>query len=165
MSKKSGKSKSGLISTNKTVAENRRARFEYFIEEKFECGIMLKGSEVKSLRQGQCSINEAHAFERNGEIFIHNMHITEYSQAGAHLQHDPAREKKLLLRGAEIRKLIGSVTRAGYTLIPLRVYFNDKGIAKLELGLAKGKKLHDKRETEKQRDWNKQKQRLVKERG
>ena len=163
MAKKSGKNKSGLISTNKTVAENRRAKFEYFIEEKFECGLMLKGSEVKSLRHGQCSINEAHAFERGEEIFIHNMHIPEYSQAGPHLQHEPAREKKLLLRSSEIKKLIGSVARAGYTLVPLRVYFNDKGIAKLELGLAKGKKLHDKRETEKQRDWNKQKSRVMKD--
>lgn len=163
MVKKSGKNKSGLISTNRTVAENRRAKFEFFIEETFECGLMLKGSEVKSLRLGQCSINESHAFERNGEIFLHNMHIPEYSQAGSHLQHDTKREKKLLLRASEIKKLIGSVSRSGYTLVPLRVFFNDKGLAKLELGLGKGKKLHDKRETEKQRDWNKQKARVMKD--
>lgn len=157
------KGKSGLLSINCTVCENKRARYEYEIIETYEVGLMLTGSEVKSLRTGQCSITEAHAFERNGEFFLHNMHVTEYSQSGKHLQHNPKREKKLLLHKAEMRTLIGGVTRSGYTLVPLKVFFNGKGIAKLDLALAKGKKLHDKRETEKNRDWTRQKQRIMKD--
>lgn len=158
-------SRSGLISTNRTVAENRRARFEYHIEEKFEAGIALSGTEVKSLRLGQCSLNESHAGPKGGEMWLWNAHIPEYQQAGHHLQHDPKRTRKLLLKQREIRKLIGAVQREGYTIVPLRLYFNGRGLAKVEIALAKGKKSHDKRETVKQRDWGRQKQRIMRERG
>lgn len=163
--KKNAKSKSGMISTNQTVAENRRARFDYVIEDKFEAGIMLVGTEVKSLRLGQCSLNEAHVGPHNGEIWAFNVNIPEYQQASQGLQHDPKRAKKLLLKKKEVNKLLGSVQREGYTIVPLRLYFNDRGLAKLEIALAKGKQLHDKRETQKKRDWNKQKQRVMRDRG
>ncbi len=161
---KKNKSKSGLISTNQTVAENRRAKFDYHIEEKFECGIVLMGSEVKSLRRGGASINEAHAAEKNGEMWLYNAHIAENQFSGKHLQHEPRRIRKLLLHRKEINKLMGAVNKQGYTIVPLRIYFNDKGLAKVEIALAKGKKLYDKRETEKSRDWGRQKQRLLKTR-
>ncbi len=161
---KKNKSKSGLISTNQTVAENRRAKFDYHIEEKFECGIVLMGSEVKSLRRGGASINEAHAAEKNGEMWLYNAHIAENQFSGKHLQHEPRRIRKLLLHRKEINKLMGAVNKQGYTIVPLRIYFNDKGLAKVEIALAKGKKLYDKRETEKSRDWGRQKQRLLKAR-
>lgn len=165
MAKKQNKRKSGLISINATVAENRRARFDYHLEEKFEAGIELAGTEVKSLRHGQCSINEAYVGPKGSEIYIFNANIPEYQQAGSHLQHTPNRARRLLLRKKEINKLIGAVSREGYTIIPTRLYFNDKGRAKLEIALAKGKKLHDKRETMKKRDWGRDKQRLMKDRG
>lgn len=165
MSKKKKNAKSGMISTNQTVAENRRARFDYSIEDKFEAGIMLVGTEVKSLRLGQCSLNEAHIGPQKGEIWAFNVNIPEYQQASQGLQHDPKRPKKLLLKKKEVNKLMGSVQREGYTIVPLRLYFNDRGLAKLEIALVKGKQLHDKRETKKQRDWNKQKQRVMRERG
>ncbi len=161
---KKNKSKSGLISTNQTVAENRRAKFDYHIEEKFECGIALTGSEVKSLRRGGASINEAHAAEKNGEMWLYNAHIAENQFSGKHLQHEPRRKRKLLLHRKEINKLMGAVNKQGYTIVPLRIYFNDKGLVKVEIALAKGKKLYDKRETEKSRDWGRQKQRLLKTR-
>ncbi len=154
-----------MLSTNVTVADNRRARFDYHIEEKFEAGIELAGTEVKSLRLGQCSINESYVGPKGNAIYVFNMQIPEYQQAGRHLQHEPKRLRKLLLRRREINKLIGSVTREGYTIVPLRIYFNARGIAKMEIALAKGKKLHDKRETIKQRDWGRQKQKLLKEKG
>ncbi len=150
-----------MISTNQTVADNRRARFDYQIEDKFEAGIALTGTEVKSLRMGQCSINESYVGPKNGEIFLFNCHIPEYPQAGPHLQHEPRRIRKLLLKKREMDKLFGAVAREGYTIIPIRVYFNKTGLAKLEIGLAKGKKQHDKRQTIKERDWNKQKQRIL----
>ena len=165
MSKNKKKSKSGLISINHTVAENRRARYDYAIEDKFEAGIMLLGTEVKSLRLGQCSINEAHVAVHKGEIWAFNVNITEYQQASQNLQHDPKRQKKLLLNKREVNKLMGAVQREGYTIVPLRLYFNERGMAKLEIALAKGKKLHDKRQTEKNRDWNKQKQRVMRDKG
>ena len=161
MSKKKSTSKSGLISTNKTVADNKRARFDYVIEDKFEAGIMLAGTEVKSLRHGQCSINEAYVGPKDGEIWAFNINIPEYQQASQALQHEPQRPRKLLLHKREVDKLLGSVNRGGYTIVPLRLYFNKRGMVKLEIALAKGKKLHDKRETEKKRDWNKQKQRIL----
>lgn len=164
MSKKKDDNKSGLISNNKTVAENKRARFEYHIEDTFEAGIMLAGTEVKSLRLGQCSIKEAHVGPKGNAMYLWNAHIPEYQQAGAHLQHEPKRPRKLLLHAREIKKLSGSITREGYTIVPLRLYFNGRGLAKLEIALAKGKKLHDKRETTKERDWGREKQRLLKER-
>ena len=160
--KKSEKKKGGLISTNKTVGENRRARFDYTIEDKFEAGIMLVGTEVKSLRHGQCSVAEAYVGPKGSEIWAFNINIPECQQASEHLQHEPQRPRKLLLHKREVEKLLGSVNRGGYTIVPLRLYFNGRGIAKLEIALAKGKKLHDKRETEKKRDWNKQKHKILK---
>jgi SsrA-binding protein len=159
------KKKSALLSVNETIADNRRARYEYTFEEKFEAGIQLAGTEVKSLRHGQCSINEAYVGPRKGEIWIFNLHIPEYAPAGAHLQHEPKRPRRLLLHKKQVDKLLGAVTREGYTIIPTRMYFNGRGLAKLEIALAKGKKIHDKRETEKQRDWNRDKRRIMKERG
>lgn len=165
MAKKKDK-KSGLISTNQTVADNRRARFDYHLEDKFEAGIVLTGTEVKSLRHGQCSLNESHvAADRTGELYLYNAHIPEYNQAGPHLQHAPRRPRKLLLKARELGRLIGSVTREGYTIVPTRLYFNAKGLAKVEIALAKGKKEHDKRDTEKARDWGRQKQKLLRDKG
>lgn len=159
------KGKSGLLSTNATVAENRRARFDYAVEDTFEAGIELTGTEVKSLRHGQCSINEAYVGPKGDEIYLFNANIPEYQQAGPKLQHEPARIRRLLLHRKEINKLLGSVTREGYTIVPLKMYFNNRGIAKLLIGLAKGKKQHDKRETIKKRDWGREKQRIMKEKG
>lgn len=164
MAKKTEK-KSGMISTNKTVADNRKAFYNYHIEDKFEAGLMLTGTEVKSLRLGQCSLKEAHVGPHKGDLVLINAHIPEYQQAGTHLQHEPGRIRKLLLHKKEIDKLLGSVTRGGYTIIPLRLYFNDKGLAKLEIALAKGKQLHDKRDTSKQRDWERDKARLMRDKG
>ncbi|MCB9996480.1 MAG: SsrA-binding protein SmpB [Rhodospirillales bacterium] len=155
-------SKSGLISTNATVAENRRAKFDYHLEEKFEAGIELVGTEVKSLRHGQCSINEAYVGPKGEEILLFNANIPEYQQAGSHLQHTPNRTRRLLLHKREINKLLGAVTREGYTIVPTKLYFNARGMAKIEIALAKGKKQHDKRETIKNRDWGREKQRLLK---
>lgn len=165
MSSKKKDKKSGLLSVNVTVADNRKAFFDFHIEEKFEAGIMLKGTEVKSLRMGQCSLKESHVGPHKGEMWLMNSHIPEYNQAGAHLQHDPKRWRKLLIKKKEMDKLMGGVQREGYTIVPLRLYFNAKGLAKLEIGLAKGKKLHDKRESEKARDWNRDKARLMREKG
>lgn len=151
-------------SVRKVVAENRKARFSYFIEDTFEAGIALEGSEVKSLRQGKANISEAYATEEGGEIWLINAYIPEYLQANR-LNHETRRPRKLLLHKREAQKLIGAVQREGMTLVPLRIYFNEKGLAKLELALARGKKLHDKRETEKARDWQRQKSRLLRERG
>lgn len=151
-----------MLSTNATVAENRRARFDYHLEEKFEAGIALVGTEVKSLRLGQCSLNESYVGPKGSDIYLFNANIPEYQQAGRHLQHEPARPRRLLLHKKEINKLIGSVTREGYTIVPTRLYFNARGKVKLEIALAKGKKQHDKRETTKQRDWGREKQRLLK---
>ncbi|HEY8190551.1 MAG TPA: SsrA-binding protein SmpB [Micavibrio sp.] len=153
--------KAAMISINQTVADNRRARYDYFLEEKFEAGIVLTGTEVKSLRLGQCSLNESYAVDKGSEIWLLNAHIPEYMQAAAHFQHAPKRPRKLLLKQKEINRLIGAVTREGYTLIPVRLYFNGRGIAKLEIALAKGKKEYDKRDTIKKRDWGREKQRLM----
>jgi SsrA-binding protein len=151
-------------SVRKVVAENRKARFSYFIDDTFEAGIILGGSEVKSLRLGRANIQDAYATEQGGEIFLINAYIPEYLQANR-FQHETRRPRKLLLHKREANKLMGAVQREGMTLIPLRIYFNDKGRAKLELALARGKKLHDKRETEKARDWERQKGRLMRDRG
>lgn len=152
-----------LISVNHTVAENRRARFEYFLEEKFEAGIVLTGTEVKSLRHGQCSLSEAFAGDKNGEVWLYKSYIAPYNPAGAHLQHDPTRPRKLLLKKKETDKMLGSIKRDGYTLIPVSLYFNSRGIAKVQLALAKGKQDHDKREAIKERDWNREKRRVLKD--
>jgi SsrA-binding protein len=149
---------------HKVVADNRKARHLYFIESTVEAGIMLKGSEVKSLRGGKGNIAESHAQAKDGEIFLFNSYIPEYTEANR-FNHEPRRVRKLLLRKTEVRKLSVAVQREGMTLVPLRVYFNPRGIAKIELGLAKGKKLHDKRETEKSRDWDRDKARLLRAKG
>lgn len=146
------------------VAQNRRARFDYFIEDTLEAGLMLTGSEVKSLRSGKASIVESYAAEEGGAIWLINSHIPEYPGA-KHFGHAPRRHRKLLLHKREIERLSGQIKREGVTLVPLDLYFNEKGIAKLTLGLAKGKKQVDKRETIKARDWQRDKARLMRERG
>jgi SsrA-binding protein len=148
----------------KLVAENRKARFSYEIGDTFEAGIALTGSEVKSLRTGRANIADSYASDEGGELFLINAHIAEYTQAGR-ANHSPTRPRKLLLHRKEIGKLAGAIQREGMTVVPLKLYFNQRGIAKVLLGLAKGKKLHDKRETEKRRDWDRQKGRLMREKG
>ena len=165
MAKKTDKKKSGMISTNQTVAVNKQARFNYAIEDTFEAGIMLVGTEVKSLRLGHANIAESYVGPKDGEIWIFNMNIPEYQQAGPKMQHEPQRPRKLLLHKREVDKLLGSGSRAGYAIIPTKIYFNKKGLAKLEIGLGKGKQLHDKRETIKRRDWNRDKARIMKDKG
>jgi len=146
------------------VAQNRRARHDYFIQDTLEAGLMLKGSEVKSLRAGRCSLNEAYAAEQRGELYLLNAHIPEYAPAGV-FGHEAKRERKLLLNKREMARLGEAVNRKGMTLVPLSIYFSDRGIAKLELALAEGKQRHDKRDTVKERDWQRQKARLLRERG
>ena len=148
----------------KTVAENRRARFEYFIEDTFEAGIALSGTEVKSLRFGEGSIAESYAYVNDGEAWLVNANIPEFSH-GNRFNHEPKRPRKLLLHQREIEKMIGAVERKGMTLIPLSIYFNGRGRAKVELALAKGKQTHDKRQTIKDRDWQRDKARLMREKG
>ena len=148
----------------KVVAENRRARFDYFVEERFEAGIELQGTEVKALRGGEGSIAESYALVEGEEVWLINSHIPQY-RAGSWMNHEPRRKRKLLLRGKEIDKLQGAITRQGLTLVPLSVYFNTRGRAKVELALAKGKKVHDKRETIKERDWKREQGRLLSQRG
>ena len=149
---------------NKVVAHNRRARFNYEIGETFEAGIALTGSEVKSLRLGRATIAESYADTRGGEVWLVNANIPEYVQAGR-FNHAPKRPRKLLLHRREIDKLAGGVERDGMTIVPLRMYFNERGRAKIELALARGKKLHDKRETEKKRTWEREKGRLMRMKG
>jgi len=148
----------------RNVAENRKARFNYFIDETFEAGIVLTGTEVKSLRTGKANIGDAYASAETGELYLINSYISEYEQ-GNRFNHEPRRPRKLLMHRRQIGKLLGQLKKGGSTLVPLRLYFNDRGIAKVELGLARGKKLHDKRETEKERDWQREKGRLMRERG
>ena len=148
----------------KVVAENRKARFNYSIEDTIEAGVMLTGTEVKSARNGKSTIAESYADSKGGEIWLVNANIPEYLQANR-FNHEPRRPRKLLLHKRQINKLIGAIEREGMTLIPLKMYFNEQGRLKLELALAKGKKLHDKRETEKKRDWSREKSRLLRARG
>ncbi|MAY63743.1 MAG: SsrA-binding protein [Rhizobiales bacterium] len=148
----------------KVVAENRKARFNYEIQETFEAGLELTGTEVKSLREGAANIAESYASYEDGEMWLINSYLPEYLQ-GNRFNHDPRRRRKLLLKAREIARLSDAVARDGMTLIPLKIYFNSRGMAKLLLALGKGKKLHDKRETEKKRDWNRQKARLIREHG
>lgn len=145
---------------HRVVAQNRRARFDYFIVEEFEAGIVLAGSEVKSLRLGKASINESHAAEMKGDIYLFNVNIPEYVQANQ-FNHEAKRPRKLLLKSREIKKLIGAIQRKGMTLIALSIYFNKKGLAKVSLALAKGKNVVDKRETIKERDWQRDKSRVL----
>lgn len=146
------------------IAVNRKARFNYEIGETFEAGIALTGTEVKSLRVGKATIAESYADARGNEIWLVNANIPEYLQANRY-NHEPKRPRKLLLHRRQINKLIGAIEREGMTLVPLKLYFNPKGRAKLDLALARGKKLHDKRETEKKRDWQREKGRLLRQRG
>ena len=148
----------------KVVAENRRARYDFFIEDKFEAGLMLTGTEVKSLRFGSGTIAEAYAEVKDEEVWLINANIPEWSHGNRH-NHEPKRPRKLLLNRREINKFYAAVMRKGMTIVPLSVYFNSKGRAKIELALAKGKKAPDKRATEKDRDWKRQQGRLLREHG
>ena len=148
----------------KIVAENRKARYEYFIDDVVEAGIALAGTEVKALRQGEGSIGEAYAELKDGQMWLVNANIPEFSHGNRH-NHEPKRPRKLLMHARQISKFNGAVTRQGMTVIPLMIYFNDRGMAKVELALAKGKKLHDKRDTEKTRDWKRDAARIMRERG
>jgi SsrA-binding protein len=148
----------------KVVAENRRARYDYAIEDDLECGIVLQGSEVKSLRQGGANIAESYAAVENGELWLVNSYVAPYEQAKT-WGHDERRRRKLLVNKRELARLWNETQRKGMTLVPLVLYFNHKGIAKLKIGIARGKKKADKRETEAKRDWQRQKQRLLKELG
>jgi SsrA-binding protein len=146
------------------VAENRKARHEYFITDSWEAGIALLGSEVKSLRVGQSNITESYASFEDGGLWLINAYIAEYKGA-ALFQHEPRRKRKLLLHAGELKKMKLAIERKGMTLVPLELYFNAKGIAKLKIGLAEGKKLHDKREDAAKRDWDRQRARLMREKG
>ena len=146
----------------KIIAENRRARFDYAIEEDLEVGIMLQGSEVKSLRQGSANIAESYAAVENGELWLVNCYIAPYAQAKT-WGHEERRRRKMLASKRQLSRMWNATQRQGMTLVPIVMYFNDKGLVKLKLGIAKGKKLADKRETSAERDWNRQKQRLLKQ--
>jgi SsrA-binding protein len=156
--------RAGAAGPTRLIAANRRARFAYEILETVEAGLALEGSEVKSLRAGKASLAEAYATENRGELYLINAHIPEYTAANRQ-NHAPRRPRKLLLHKREMARLIGAVQKEGMTLVPLRLYFNARGIAKLELALGRGKKLHDKRETQKARDWARDKARVLRERG
>ena len=165
--KSAGKKKAGSgpdgVENGKTVAQNRKARHNYFIEEVIEAGIVLTGTEVKSLRGGQASINESYATVKAGEIFLLNAYIPEYTKSNAKWQHEVRQPRKLLLHKNEMTKLVAAVQRKGVTLIPLSIYFNKRGIAKVGLGIAGGKKQQDKREDLKKRDWQREKSRIMRE--
>ena len=150
-------------SPDNVVARNRKARHNYFIEENLEAGIMLQGTEIKSLRQGRASIEEAYAAESGGELFLINAYIPEY-QAGSRDQHETRRPRKLLLHKRELAKLFNAVNREGMTIVPLSIYFNSRGMAKVDLGVAKGKRQHEKRQTMKERDWQRDKARIMRDR-
>lgn len=151
--------KSDFITTG-VVAQNRRANFDYLIEQKFIAGLQLSGTEVKSLRLGHANINDAYGVEKDGELYISNMFIAEYANKG-YESHVEKRDRKLLLKKKEVTDIINELARKGSTLVAVRLFFNDKGLAKLEVGLGRGKKNYDKRETIKERDWNRDKQRIL----
>ncbi|MBC8337233.1 MAG: SsrA-binding protein SmpB [Rhodospirillales bacterium] len=151
-------------SSGNTVAQNRKARRDYAILEIFEAGIMLLGTEVKSLRSGRASIGEAYAQERNGELYLNNAFIPAYESAG-YATHNPREPRKLLLHKREIAKLLAAINRKGMTLVPLSIYFNERGIAKVQLALGEGKQKRDKRQDEKSRDWQRDKARLMRDKG
>ena len=146
-----------------SIVENRKALHDYFIEERHEAGLALEGWEVKAIRAGRAQLKEAYVVVRNSEVYLIGAHITPLSAASTHVQPDPVRSRKLLLRGEEIRRLIGKVERAGYTLVPLDLHYS-KGRVKLAVGLARGKKQYDKREAEKNKEWQREQQRLIKAR-
>ena len=143
-----------------SIVENRKAFHDYFVEERFEAGLTLEGWEVKAIRAGRAQLAEAYVILRNEELFLIGCHISPLPTASTHVQPDPVRTRKLLMHSDELKRLIGKVERAGYTLMPLNLHYR-AGWIKLEIGLAKGKKQHDKRETQKQRDWQREKQRLM----
>jgi SsrA-binding protein len=145
-----------------TIVDNKKAFHDYFIEEHYEAGMALEGWEVKSIRAGRVQLKEAYVIVRNGEVFLFGAHISPLPTASTHISPDPVRTRKLLLNGEEIKKLIGKVERAGYTLVPLNMHYS-KGRIKCEIGLAKGKKQHDKRDSEKQRDWQREQQSILKQ--
>lgn len=149
-----------MRATDRFVAQNRRARHEYLIEDTLEAGLVLHGTEVKVLRQGQASIAEAYADQQGGELFLVNANIPEYA-AAKHFGHEPRRPRKLLLHRKEVNRLLGAIKREGVTLVPLSIYFNERGRAKVELGLARGKRKADKRQAEKDRDWQRSRARLM----
>ncbi|MEM6849193.1 MAG: SsrA-binding protein SmpB [Pseudomonadota bacterium] len=149
---------------SRVIAENRKARFNYEMIDTLEAGIQLKGTEVKSLREGRTNIAESYAGETGGELWLYNVYIPEYQQANR-FNHETRRPRKLLLHKREVGKLTGAVSQEGMTLVPLRMYFNSRGMAKVLIGLAKGKKIHDKREAEKKRDWQRDKARLMRQHG
>jgi SsrA-binding protein len=155
---------SGGRSANRVVADNRKARFNYEILDTLEAGIALTGTEVKSLREGRATIGEAYAGPSGEELFLFNAYIPEYLQANR-FNHETRRPRRLLLHKRQIDKLIGATQREGFTVIPLKIYFNERGRAKVELGLGRGKKLHDKRETEKKRTWDRERSRLMRDKG
>ncbi len=144
-----------------SIAQNKKAFHDYFVEQKFEAGIALEGWEVKAIRAGRVQLKEAYVIVRNSEIFLIGCHVSPLASASTHLQPDPVRIRKLLLHAEEINRLIGSVERAGYTMVPIEMHYT-RGRIKLEIGLAKGKKQHDKRQTQKEREWQREKQRLLK---
>lgn len=157
-------SKPKTSTARKIIAENRRARFNFEIVSTLEAGLVLTGTEVKSLRANQANIAESYASFENGEFWLINSYIPEYTQ-GNRFNHDPRRLRKLLVSRREMGRLFNAVSRDGMTIVPLKLYFNDRGRVKLELAVARGKKLHDKRQTEKMRDWNREKSRLLRDRG
>jgi SsrA-binding protein len=157
-------SEGAMTSERKVVALNKRARFDYYIEETLEAGIILQGSEVKSLRQGQGSITESYATEEEGALYLVNSFIPEYNEA-SRFNHNPKRRRKLLVHKRELNRIWIAIRRKGMTLVPLSLYFNERGIAKVELGLASGKKKADKRTVEKERDWQREKGRLMRSKG
>ena len=146
-----------------SIVDNKKAYHDYFIEEKFEAGVALEGWEVKAIRAGRAQLKESYVVVRKGEIILLGAHVTPLTTASTHVHPDPTRTRKVLLHREEINRLVGKVERAGYTLVPLNLHYT-KGRVKLDVGLAKGKKQHDKRETEKERDWNREKQRLLRDR-
>ena len=156
----SGKSKNEP-DERKVVAQNRKARHNYFIGEVMEAGVILTGTEVKSLRLGQASIGESYAGEKDGAIWLVNAHINEYNKAHAKLQHEPRRPRKLLLHKSQLAKILGAIQRKGVTVVPLEIYFNRRGLAKVLLGIAEGKKQHDKRASIKERDWKRDQARIM----
>ena len=164
MSAKSGGAKKSAKDGRRIIADNRKARHHYTLTDTVEAGIELQGTEVKSLRLGQASLAEAYAQEREGEIYLNNAYIPEYQPAGQ-FNHKVRRARKLLLHKREIERLAQAIQRQGMTLVPLKLYFNERGRVKVELGLAQGKKLHDKRQSEKERSWQRDRARLMRERG
>lgn len=154
----------GRGSADRAVAQNRRAWHDYTITDSFEAGLVLQGTEVKSLREGRASLKEAYAAPKDGEIYLINAHIPEYSSANR-FNHEPRRRRKILVHKRQLNKLLGEVKQAGVTLVPLKIYFNDRGIAKLQLGVATGKRKYEKRQAEKEKDWKREKARLLREKG